>query len=45
LVVIGAIDCLSGTIADISGVPDKFLVTDSKVSIGNPMSPVLDPNI
>jgi hypothetical protein len=39
-VVMGAIDLLSGTIVGIGVVPDKLSVTDSKVSIGNLMTPV-----
>ncbi len=41
LVVIGTIDRLLG---GIGGVPDKFPVTDPKVSIGNSMTSVADPN-
>jgi len=42
-VVNGAMDWLSGNIVGIGGVPDKFLITDSKVS--DPMSLVPDPNL
>ncbi len=45
LVVIGAIDCLSGTIIGIGGVTDKFSVADSKVGISDPMTSAPDPNL
>jgi hypothetical protein len=45
LVVIGAIDCLSGTIIGIGGVANTFLVTNSKVGIGDPMTSVPDPDL
>ncbi len=41
-VVIVEIDWLSGTIGGIGGVPDTFSVTDSKVSIGYPMTSATD---
>ncbi len=44
LVVVDAIDFLSGTIGGIGDIPNKILVTDSKVGIGNSMSSVADPN-
>ncbi len=44
-VVIGAIDWLSGTIICIGVVPDTFLVTNSKVSIGDPMTSVTDSKV
>ncbi len=44
LVVIGAIDWLSGTMVGISGVPDTFLVPNSKFSIGDLMSSIADTN-
>ena len=45
LVGIGAINCLSGTIIGIGGVPNKFSVADSKVGIGDPMTSAPDPNL
>ncbi len=45
LVGIGAINCLSGTIIGIGGVPNKFSVADSKVGIGDPMTSAPDPDL
>ncbi len=45
LVGIGAINCLSGTIIGIGGVPNNFLFADSKVGISDTMTSVPDPNL